>query len=47
MSDDPAHPGPRRSPGAWVKLFLVYGIGLISWTIYLIALIYLVYKFLG
>ena len=47
MSDDPPESGPRRSAGTWVKLFAVYCIGLASWAIYLIALIYLLYKFLG
>ena len=34
-------PRTGRSATTWVKLLLVWAVGLVSWTIYLIAILYL------
>ena len=41
-------PPPRhsRSPATWAKLLAVWAVGLVSWTLYLIAILYLWVKFL-
>ena len=53
MSDEPqldytspgvATPGRGRSAATWAKLVLVWAIGLVSWTLYLIAILYLWFK---
>ena len=55
MGDDPnldyADPatrsaGTRRPLGAWMMLLAVWGVGLIIWVLYLIALCYLIFKLL-
>ena len=37
---------PRRSIGTWIALLLVWTVGLISWTLYGAAAIYLLQKVL-
>jgi hypothetical protein len=39
-------PGHGRSPATWVKLMAVWAVGLVSWTIYLIAILYLWIKWI-
>jgi hypothetical protein len=39
-------PIKSRSAATWVKLLLVWCVGLVSWTIYLVALLYLWVKFM-
>ncbi|HYO09817.1 MAG TPA: hypothetical protein VER17_12675 [Tepidisphaeraceae bacterium] len=49
MADDPlnyAASSARRSAGTWAKLVAVYAAGVVSWTIYLVALVYLLSKIL-
>ena len=36
----------RRSVGTWVKLLLVWAVGLVSWAVYGVAAIYLISKVL-
>lgn len=44
-ADPAARPaGPRRPVRSWIILMLVWSLGLIVWTIYLIAIAYLAYK---
>jgi hypothetical protein len=38
-NDNP--PPPPRSLGMWIKLFIVWTAGLVMWTIYIVAMIYL------
>ena len=45
LQPDPP-PTKLRSPATWAKLLAVWGVGLVSWTIYLIAILYLWIKFL-
>ena len=42
----PEPPRPKRSPGKWLALLLVWGIGLLVWILYVIAIVYLVTRFL-
>ena len=42
----PTPPTPSRSAATWAKLLAVWGVGLVSWTIYLIAILYLWIKFM-
>ena len=49
MPGDPepdSPPRPKRSAATWAKLLAVWGVGLVSWTIYLVALLYLWIKFM-
>ena len=48
MPDDPQTDPtrPKRSAATWAKLLAVWGVGLVSWTIYLVALLYLWIKFM-
>ena len=39
-------PIQTRSAGTWAKLLVVWGVGLVSWTIYVVAILYLWIKFL-
>jgi hypothetical protein len=50
--DPPTPPTPpptvqKRSAATWAKLLAVWGVGLVSWTIYLVAILYLWIRFLG
>ncbi|MEA2734472.1 MAG: hypothetical protein QOE14_923 [Humisphaera sp.] len=38
--------GTGRSATTWAKLFVVWAIGLVSWTLYVIAILYLWMRFL-
>ena len=40
-------PGRGRSPTTWAKLLAVWAVGMISWTLYLVAILYLWIKFLA
>ena len=42
----PPSPRPKRSLGKWIVLLLVWLIGLAVWFLYVIAIGYLVLKFL-
>ena len=49
MSQPPDPPQPivkRRSLSQWMILFSVWGVGLVVWGVYVIALVYLFFKFL-
>ena len=35
---------PPRSPGMWLKLLLVWAAGLMSWAIYIIAILYIFFR---
>lgn len=35
-----------RAPATWVKLVAVWAVGLVSWSLYLVAILYLWIKFL-
>ena len=39
-------PGRGRSAATWAKLLTVWAVGLVSWTLYLIAILYLWIKWL-
>ena len=39
-------PGIGRSATKWAKLLAVWAIGLVSWSLYLVAILYLWIKFL-
>jgi hypothetical protein len=43
---EPVNPPPPRTLGTWAVLLAVWGVGLVSWAIYLSALAYLVVKIL-
>lgn len=42
----PPSPRPKRSPGKWIVRLLVWSIGLIAWILYVIAIGYVLMKFL-
>ena len=35
---------PPRSAGTWLKLLLVWGAGLVSWTIYIVLILYVFFR---
>jgi len=38
-------PRPKRSPGKWIILLIVWSIGLIVWLLYALAFGYVVFRF--
>jgi hypothetical protein len=40
-------PRPRRSLGRWLILLLVWGVGLLIWTVYLAIIVLLVFRLFG
>ena len=42
----PEPPRPKRSPGKWIMLLIVWGVGLVVWILYVIAIGYIAFKFL-
>jgi hypothetical protein len=39
-------PGRGRSPATWAKLLAVWAVGLVSWTFYVLAILYLWIKWI-
>jgi hypothetical protein len=42
----PEPPRPKRSPGKWIVLLVVWGVGLLVWVLYVIVIGYVAFKFL-
>jgi hypothetical protein len=35
---------PPRSAGTWAKLLLVWGVGLVIWALYIVAILYVFFR---
>ena len=35
---------PTRSAGTWVKLLLMWGVGLVVWLLYIVAILYAFFR---
>lgn len=49
VSDDEARRSarPPRSAGMWVKLLLVWGAGVVMWAIYIVAILYALFRMMS